>query len=420
RGVGAAYTRVVFRYDPLATPQVAKPAYVTDPDATTIPFVVTGLEPDTTYNFAMETYYDPDGPGVAAPFYVRPSIMRTCTTSKPEVVHEGWDHIFAVGNKTDGLNGDAVIKESFAPETINKFNYFMTGNGTDLEPLDRYHLIEDPAAPASAGLVHLSWFDFKFSSLGTYANSVADGSNLYYVVERSPNPDMSGAIDIGAPIAVQNGIYLYHFVDNQVPAAGVKYYYRVKLRMDLVDLLFSSFDPTEAAINNTNAILEVMIPPPNMAFIHRYMFNKHQCMRINDKIWHGRHTYPDVGPGAPNRALNYDIMSGHNMRGARGGLYQDVSPKNYDITNNYRCLYNGIGSTYDSIADDYFFDIGRSFMVDRFEVGFKIGLVGTNPCDQSGAYGGPMNCISESTNGRGVADKDTIWMRVADYHGSDA
>ncbi len=417
KGVGTDYTRIVFKYDPLATPSLQRPAFAA-PTAATNPFTITGLDPDTTYNFAMETFYDPDGAGPAEPFYVRPATMRNCTTTKPEVVHDGWDHIMAIGEKTNGLDSGSKIKEKIPSLIKTKLNYFMSGLGNDNEYLDKYYMEEDPAATDTKAYVHLSWFDFKFSSLGTYANSIADGSTtVEYVVERSQVADMTGAIQVGSPIAVTKDIYLYHFIDENIPIGGIKYYYRVKLRIDGIDLSFATVNPEEALINSKNAIIEVIAPPKNMAFVHRYMFNRHQCRRIDKTVWHGKHVYNDVATGASEIRLNYENLTFYDIKNTRGSLYETPTNKNYDLVNNYRCAYNGLGSVYDSIADDYFFDIGKSFLVDRFENGFKIGV---NKCDLGGSYGGPIDCIAEDANAKGIAEKDTIFFRVHENRYSQA
>lgn len=409
RGAGANYTRIVFRYDPLADPPIIKPAFA-DTEASTIPFTISGLDPDTTYVFAMETFYDPDGPGPAEAFYVRPATMRRCTTTKPEVVHEGWDHIMALGQKSNGLDNSSIINQKIPISIKTKFNFLMSGLGSDTDYLDSYFIEEDPLANNTKAHVHLSWFDFKFSNNGGYANTIASGpSTVEYIVERSQSPDMAGAIQIGSPVTVTNGVFLYHFFDEDIPLSGIKYYYRVKLRIDGIDLNFASTDPTEAAINAANAIIDVVSPPSNMAFVHRKIYNKHQCRRIDKSIWHGRHTYNDVASGASNINLNYENLTHLDIRNIRGSLYKSPTNRNYDLINNYRCNYNGLGSIYDSVADDYFFDIGKSFLVDRYENGFKIGK---GKCDQGGSYGGPMDCVSETVNAKGIAEKDTIFFRL--------
>ena len=114
--------------------------------------------------------------------------------------------------------------------------------------------------------------------------------DFYYKVERSENPDFFNSIDLPGQIFVKKGIYLYHYVDNLIPKGDTKFYYRVNLWKSGVKLNFSTYDENgslEKLINNKNEVLEVYIPPPNMAFVHRYMINKQQCKKIDLNINHG-------------------------------------------------------------------------------------------------------------------------------------
>jgi hypothetical protein len=412
KGVGTNFTRIEFDYDSLATPTLTPPSFAGSVAAN--PFTVTGLDPDTNYIFAMETYYDPDDTGPASPFFVRPSVLRTCKTKKPDVIHQGWDHIMVLGKKTNGLNGGSTIKEKLSPSTISSLDYLGSGFAADSEKLDSWHMEEDVLAPDTEGHVFISWEDYKFTALNTYANTLVGGaSTIQYVIKRSLNSDMTGATELGSVNLVKY-IYLYHYYDNNIPTHSLKYYYQVALRLDGVDLGFSSINPSEAAINNANAILQVVVPPPNMSFIHRFMYNKHQCKRVDKNIWHGQHAFEDA---KDDDKINFTKEANYKTRGARGSLYNSANNKNYDISNNYRCLYNGLGSVYNSVEDEYYFDIGKSFMVDRFEAGAKIGLVGTNPCQGDGL--GPYNCIAEHDAYRGSALKNTLWYELGDDHTSN-
>jgi len=331
-------------------------------------------------------------------------------------VHEGWEHIMALGPKTNGLDNGNKIKEKLSNVTRNSLTYLGSGAASDIDPLQGWYMEEDPSAPDTEGTVFLSWFDFKFSQLsGVYANSlIGSGSTAEYVVNRSLNADMSGATIIGTVPLIEN-VYLYNFLDENIPAHSRKYYYQVVLKVNGVDLVFASTDATENAINSSNAILSVIVPPPNMAFIHRYMFNKHQCRKIDRNIHHGKHAFPDA---AFDRVINYDAnsLTAYQVRGARGALFNTPTNKNYDIAKNYQCEYNGVGSTRDETTGNFVFDIGKSFLVDRFEVGAKIGL---NACDIDGSDGGPYNCVAEYLSYRYEAYANTIFYElghVNEYH----
>ncbi len=413
KGVGTTFTRIEFDYDPLATPSVATPAFAGPVSSN--PFTITGLEPDTNYVFAMETYFDPDGAGAAPPYFVRPVVLRSCRTEKPDVVHEGWDHIMALGVKTNGLDSGSKIREKISSSTKASLNTLQSGLASDQDRLEWWFMEEDPTAPPTEGYVFFSWFDFKFSGLGTYANSLANnGSTIEYIIYRSLNDDMTGASEIGS-IAVTEDVYLYHFIDEDIPFGSKKYYYQVKLRIDGIDLVFASINPIDNEINEANAILEVIIPPPNMSFVHRYMFNKHQCTRINTALFHGGHVFDDL---SDNGEMDYSVTTGYEKRGARGSYFNAPSDKNYDISNNYRCLYNGVGAYWDPAEEDYYFDIGKSFLVDRFESGAKIGTASNTDNHCIGDGNGPYDCIGTfyvSTE-IGAAPKDTIYYELGSNH----
>ncbi len=423
KGVGAQYTRIEFNYDSLATPSVTPPVFAGNVSVN--PFRITGLTPDVTYIFAMETYYDPDGGGAATPFYVRPSILRSCKTTRPDVVHDGWEHIMSLGKKTNGLNGGSTIKEKLSQQTIDALDYLSSGAAIEnpitynSEKLSWWYMEEDSSANDTAGHVFLSWFDYKMSGSGTYANSlVGTGSTMEYVITRSLNSNMSGATEL-TTIPLESGIFLYHYVDENITTGSTRYYYKINLRVDGIDLQFASSAPAEKAINDANAILEVIVPPANMAYVHKYMFNKHQCTRLDTTIPHYVHALPDVDEPDTSHddLIDWNVLTGYQIRNVKGAFFNSPTHKNYDIANNYRCLYNGLGSSYDSVVGDYFFDIGKSFLVDRFEAGTKIGLVGTNPCEGDG--NGPYNCISEYTTYRGVAAKNTVWYQTGNNNDTD-
>ena len=216
---------------------------------------------------------------------------------------------------------------------------------------------------------------------------------------------MSNPEDLPGEVPVQKGIYLYHFVDDLGLESGKKYYYQVKLWKD-GPLEFSSYsenNSSEKQINSENSILEIYVPPKNMSFVHRWMVNKQQCTAIDKNIFHGKHLFEDV---KLDNMLNFNpINHGFNLKTVRADKYLSPPVPNYDITNNYRCSYNGVGAYYDSEVDGYFYDIQKSYLVDRFETGVNIGstseeILDANPSDITDAAKKcfmdtvPMPCLS--------------------------
>ena len=406
-GVGG-FTRVEFNYDGTLPGSIEAPAFAGAVPVN--PFTVTGLLPATKYLFAMETYYDPDGAGPTDPFYVRPSVFRTCTTKEPEALHNGWEHILALGIKHDGIN-KVDVNEGLANETKVSQASFMTGAVDDDVKLNKWFFEEKSGVATTEGIVQLSWYDFKIAGLGTYANSlVGSGNTVSYKVERSFNADMSGAVNLGS-VDINTGVYLYHFSDEAGLVAGTTYYYRVVLQKNSLDVAFANTETEDININSANAILKVVIPPKNMSFVHRFVFNKHQCTRINKTINHSFHIWPDI---ANDRTIDYDDLSYMDIRSVRGEKYKSAPvSRNYDIKNNYRCEYNGMGSVPD--GGKFYFDIGRSFLVDRFGIGVNIGI---NKCDLDS---GGKNCIDYRGNTLnldtamlGRAEEGTTFFKLSD------
>ena len=404
----AGFTRIEFDFDPSVDGNIVPPTFAGDVPVN--PFTIDGLLPATKYIFAMETYYDPDGAGPTPPYYVRPNVFRTCTTSEPEALHNGWDHILALGIKHDGIN-KLDVNEGLANATKATQASFMSGAISDETKLDKWFIEEKSGATTTEGIVQLSWYDFKLAGLGTYANSLVDsGNSIKYKVERSENADMSGAVNLGT-VDVNESVYLYHFSDESGLTAGKTYYYRVVLQKNNLDVAFANTENDDIAINNANAILKIVVPPKNMAFVHRYAFNKHQCTRINKSINHGFHSWPDI---YNDRYMDLDDQSYLDYRSVRGSKYQTPPDnRNYDITNNYRCEYNGMGSV--RVGGKLYFDIGKSFLVDRFGIGVNFSL---NACDMDS---GGRNCIgywgdtnSVDTALLGTADEGTVFYRLTD------
>lgn len=404
------FTRIEFDFNADTEGFIDTPVFAGDVPVN--PFTITGLIPATKYIFAMETYYDPDGDGPTPPYYVRPNVFRTCTTREPEVIHNGWEHIMALGIKHDGLN-KVDVNEGLSVTTKAAQTSFMSGGIADTDKLSVWSIDELGGVASTEGIVELSWYDFKISGLGTYANSlVASGNTMTYQIQRSVNPDMAGA-DVVGSVDLADGVYLYNFSDETGLTAGTTYYYRVVLQKNNLDVVFANVETEDIAINDANKILKVIVPPKNMAFIHRYMFNKHQCTRINKSINHGFHTWPDLKNGDPN-TLDFADQTYLDVRSVRGSKYLEPPlTRNYDITESYRCEYNGMGSTL--IGGTYYFDIGKHFLVDRFGVGVNIGA------DACNLDSGGENCIGYwgdtsniNTDHLGRAAQGTTFYRLSD------
>ena len=76
---------------------------------------------------------------------------------------------------------------------------------------------------------------------------------------------------------------------------------------------------------------------------------------------HGEHLLKDLS----DTLINFnDIQDGLDKKNIRADSYLSPPNSNKDITNNYRRLYRGTGSIYDPETENYFYDIGYSYIID--------------------------------------------------------
>ena len=406
-GIGETYDnnpwkRIVLYHNPEESPRLETPGILEDfgwvikDDKPVVP--IRNLKPDTWYVYALELYYNPVG---RDPIYIRPNRIEKCQTAKPQIYHSGWAHLLSIGKKTNGLQGNKWIPEKIVFQNGPQKN--SNGEYDDTIKDSYYFIKEDKSIDADTGfstvtnenkltegIVHLSWFDFKISQSGTYTNTLIEGevgdsvSNFYYKIERSTDPDFIESVDLPGEIPVKKGIYLYHYVDDKISSGGQKYYYRVNLWKGGTALTYSNYEENgsiEKITNLKNKVLEVIVPPPNMAFIHQYMINKTQCRKIDLNLNHGRDILSELkhpnafDPSAP-QTPTWDfsgLETGLNKKNIRADSYLTPPSINFDITNNYRCKYKGIGSKYDAETEEYYYDIGTSYLVDRYEMSANIG-----------------------------------------------
>lgn len=164
------------------------------------------------------------------------------------------------------------------------------------------------------------------------ANNKTDLNNLINNIQGSN----SGWVELntGAPIKnsddlvfvdqLANGTHPIHstnalrsFREKADTGKVVWYTVRYKLAGKLMNI---SQDGT-----NTDVILQVLIPPANMASIHPWIANMQMCKQMG---------------------------------------------KDYDRVNDYRCEFGGLGST--KIDNQYYYDVGGFVVVDRFALGCNV------------------------------------------------
>lgn len=192
---------------------------------------------------------------------------RNTTTSQATAIHLGWTHVQALGARV------ASIQVPAGDTTFINLN--------------------------SSAKVTLKW----------NAMTVGGGSNQYYAIYRSTSP---GGQDFSVPpLGTTADGTILTYTDTTV-AGKTTYYYIVR------PVVGGASVATLAA----DSEIKVMVPPDNMALIHRWMANQDIC-----------------------------------------GLMGRTA----DRTNNYRCSYTGPTSVND--GGTYYYDFGKHLFVDRYEAG---------------------------------------------------
>jgi len=351
-----------------------------DTSVTTTLASLIDLSPGTSYQIGVKTY------SIQANSRDSNLSLVTCTTSKPSVYSLGWFDIFSIGPKIDGRikSTRTVIPEFLSPDGTDAWGNDCSSSGCPGNvdglykhrfPMER-NIINDPddeAVTATSGIVRLAWHDFSLSgSLGLLKDNEGSdptktGYNIYRMnwmslhdslVGKRPPLD-SSAGSWGSPL---NGANLIKFKKilskDNVPGNNIYYSewtdYTVDRSAVAADQTKIYFYKVEAVLNGkklTNfplygdEVVVVILPPDNMAFVHRWMVNKEICTNM------GRGAFID--------------------RGA-----------------NYRCPYNGMASTFNSSDHNWYYDMDHHSVVDRFEAGCNVDL--TNVCVHNG---NPRSCL---------------------------
>ena len=228
---------------------------------------------------------------------------------------------------------------SFVPDERNT-SYF------DMENQRCYRSIDTTATTdwqeyRGFGRVSLSWNQF---------NSLGQGSiSSYNVYRRLAGTFFNYHNSLNKEAIPVNSMVTYE--DNaqnsfSPPLPGTVYYYEVR---PVIHGIATNTDESYKT-------LRVMVPPSNMAFVHRWIANQSMCRLMN--------------------------------------------ASSIDATSNYRCPFEGPGDTA-SPTEDNFYDIGSDLLVQRFESGCSY----TSNCD---TFDG--ECIGiEEPDGNVVAPSSAIY-----------
>ncbi len=300
-------------------------------------YVVTDLAPATTYQIGVKTFFEDAG---LNKFYDFNQVVATCSTSSGKVIHNGWQEIMAIGPKIDGLTGLAKTEKVAAPGDANFVIRVPVEDATAIPGI----------SGSNKGIVRLVWTDFELTdSLGkmydfrTAANS---GYRVYrkpWVIGHSSLRPTIGDSDWGTPIhsgyiiptkyydtvSGEDNFYGelndYTVTQHAQPDTVNVYWYKVEAFINGVKIQYDT--------QPTDAVIKVILPTNNVALMHRWMINQQVCTSLQ---------------------------------------------RPPDRNNNYRCAFNGIGSTND------YYDYGGHYLMDRFELGcnFTRGNVTASKCSE--------------------------------------
>lgn len=244
---------------------------------------ITGLAPNTTYKIGMKTYfYD----AVADEnVYDSNIVTATCATLPAKVEHNGWFGVTSIGRKMDGLASppSAIIERLRAP--ASPYNHTFP---------EEYSAGTPGVDASNQGIIRLQWEDFSLSgSLGRMYDFIGPGNGykvyrkVYQASHASIPPEISdndwgpalNADLISAKLVNVNGAikYIADFTDYTVTRPldtkeTKTYWYKIVAFLNNTPIAYETTPP--------DGVLRVVLPPDNMALVHRWMANRDICSRM--------------------------------------------------------------------------------------------------------------------------------------------
>jgi hypothetical protein len=337
----------------------------------------------TTYQIGVRTYLDNGGGNI---YRSDPGTILDCSTSTVSAIHQGWLDVFSIGPKVDGVVGGRVKERLFNPTVEDTTANKVYKHSFPVEDAG----VTSGVSGSDQGIIRLNWYDFKLSNdQFIYKNK---GSGTGYKVYRKAHsaqynnamPQISESVETDNTWELRGDLILastgksipgkqetyFEFIDYDFPShpddEGRIYYYRIEAYINGKHL---DYAPNNLQVSSSDLIIRVVLPPKNMAFMHRWMANKQMC----------------------------DDMS-----------------KTWDRTNNYRCSYTGLGSVRDPVDDKYYYDIKGDTFIDRFLLACPFSRGGSakqcsNTGDTYGKQGALYNWEGRSNvTGRNITAGDCI------------
>jgi hypothetical protein len=331
---------------------------------------ITGLAANTTYTLQVNAYDSNDNSD---------GNVATVSITTPNVTgatFNGWSDVVALGNVYTDIgtvdtasgntganrweqnlgsvagfnntainttNGQITANTTFVTGTSVKFNtdgsaptgltigttyYVININATTMElaSTSANAFASTPIIPSTIGsgnmtlmpnaVVKLGWELFTFTP---------SGSATTYNIYRDTSPGFGTAILIGSSSTVS--------YSDWTPASQTTYYYKIKPVISGVEV-----NPTVV----TDSIIQVYVPPANMALLHRWIVNREACTTLIGLTF----------PSGVNRNTNYSCS--YAWGGSGSSLY-------------------GVNSVNDKTK----WDLGYSLVVDRWQSGCKMKTYGS-------------------------------------------
>lgn len=328
------------------------PVFVATIAAPATSYTVTSLSPATTYIFRVRYEnnlgYSDDNINDVSGLTVSPLVfagISSVTNLTSTTLRLNWTHLtgtstYKIYNVTSGTA--VQIGSVTAPTAFYDVLGLTPGNtyifrvrAQDSEGVEDTNVNDVSQAMPSITITHNGWTDvlstgprIDYNDIQTepgrlrlkWKQSTSSGSAITsYNLYRATTSN--GAYTKINGSAISPGVVgedVSYEVDVSALAAGTAYYFQISVVVQGIEYFHVATTP----IDHTK--IRVIYPPNNTSFVHRWIANLDMC--------------DEIGRGL----------------GAVDGV---------DLTNSYRCLYNGLAST------NGYYDLGHDMVVDNTEIG---------------------------------------------------
>ena len=307
---------------------------------------ILNLTPGSVYQFGMKTYFRHPISQAITRIGLDQSICEV-TIPASNVIHQGWEDIFAIGPKRNGLTDDIVTERIRQPGDAD-YVHKVPMEDSAATAGTAWDKANPSLSGSKTGIIRIVWPDFKFASLVNktifdYRNTATgyniyrirfDSTNTAHTATYTPTLNDSSWIKINPsliePQQTNNfkyGEWIDYTAGKDERSTGSNldraetYWYKVEPILNGTVVAYET--------QPSDGVIKVILPPVNKALVHRWIANKQVC--------------GDLG-----RAV--------------------------DRSKHYRCEYNGLASRKYNVdgVDKDFYDYGGHLIADRFELGVNL------------------------------------------------